>query len=478
MNLLAKPFILACAALGLAGCESTRELIAGPSGPPAGEQGFVRGFLGGVAAEEPTAAAIARSVLSSGGTAADAAAAAGFALTVTLPSRAGLGGGGACLVYHPRRDAPEAVLFMPGSRQSGLSGADRPAAVPLMARGLFALTTRMEGARPFEEMVVPAEQLARFGAPVSRALHADLTVARGPLLADPNARAVFARADGSLVAVGERIINTALGGTLTALRGQGVGDMHQGALARRLVEVVPQAGGGDMTLAELRAALPVVRPAFVQDAAGGDRVGFLPVDGGLAAAGSFRALAAGQGLVQAQARGLAVGRAARDGLGTDAAALLASAELTTGAFPTLPASTALTVFDRNGGAVTCVFTMNNLFGTGRMAPGLGFLLAAAPDIGAVQPPLVAAAIGWNPNLRAFRMAVSASGQAAAPMAVAGPLAAQMLRATAAGDAVVANSPEPGRAQLAICPRYLPGRPQDCVAVSDPRGLGVALGAVD
>jgi len=138
----------------------------------------------------------------------------------------------------------------------------------------------------------------------------------------------------------------------------------------------------------------------------------------------------------------------------------------------------LTVFDRNGGAVSCVFTMNNLFGTGRMAPGLGMLLAAAPDVGAVQPPLVSAAIGWNPNIRAFRMAIAASGQQAAPMAVAGPLAAQMLRATAAGDAVVANSPEPGRAQLGVCPRYLPGRPQDCTAASDPRGLGVALGAVD
>jgi gamma-glutamyltranspeptidase/glutathione hydrolase len=41
-----------------------------------------------------------------------------------------------------------------------------------------------------------------------------------------------------------------------------------------------------------------------------------------------------------------------------------------------------------------------------------------------------------------------------------------------------NSPAPGRTQLAACPRYLPGRPQECVAVSDPRGLGVALGAVD
>ena len=478
MHLLHKPLLAAFAALTLTGCETARELVSGPSGPPAGEQGFVRGFLGGVAAEEPNAAAVARAVLSAGGTAADAAAAAGFALTVTLPSRAGLGGGGACLVYHPRREAPEAVIFLPGERQGGLGNADRPAAVPLMARGLFALTTRMQGARPFEELIAPAEQLARFGAPVSRALGADLAAVRGPLLTDPGARAVFARADGSLVPVGERITNTALAGTLTTLRGLGVGDMHQGALARRLVETVPQAGGGDLTLQELRAALPAVRPAVLQDSRGGDRIGFVPLDGGLAAAGAFRALAAGQNLDQAQARGLAVGAAARAGQGGDALALLGQAELPPGNFPNLPASTAVTVFDRQGGAVTCVFTMNNLFGTGRMAPGMGMLLAAAPATGAVQPPLLAQAIAFNPTLRAFRMAVAGSGQRAAPMAVAGPLAASLLRNTAAGDAVVANSPEPGRAQLAICPRYLPGRPQECSAVSDPRGLGVALGAVD
>jgi gamma-glutamyltranspeptidase/glutathione hydrolase len=136
-------------------------------------------------------------VLSAGGTAADAAAAAGFMLSVTLPSRAGLGGGGACVVYHPRRDAPEALIFMPGARQGGTETADRPAAVPMMARGLFALTTRMQGARPFEELIAPAEQMARFGAPASRALVADLAVVGGALLADPNARAVFTRPDGT-----------------------------------------------------------------------------------------------------------------------------------------------------------------------------------------------------------------------------------------------------------------------------------------
>ncbi|HLB07420.1 MAG TPA: gamma-glutamyltransferase, partial [Alphaproteobacteria bacterium] len=68
-------------------------------------------YTGGIAADEPNAALVARELLREGGNAADAAAALYFALAVTLPSRAGLGARGACLLYDPVTASVQALEF-------------------------------------------------------------------------------------------------------------------------------------------------------------------------------------------------------------------------------------------------------------------------------------------------------------------------------------------------------------------------------
>lgn len=461
------------AALLLSGCDTLSSLnnkVFGPSGPPEGQLGYVKGFLGGVAADEPRAVLAAREVLSRGGNAADAAVALGFALSVTLPSRAGLGGGGACLAFAAggksvNGGVPEAVLFPPVGAARG--GGDRPAAVPMLARGLYLLHARY-GHLPFESLVAPAEQLARFGTPTSRALAQDLAVVAGPLLADPGAAAVFSRA-GAPLTEGQPLMQPELATTLSQLRVAGVGDLYVGALARRIADV-SAAAGGPLSLADLRDAVPRLAAPLTLPYRD-DTVSFLPppADGGLAAAAAFQAvLHDPTGVVAAQARAEAVIARWRAS-GGDPNGLLKT-DLPAVSLPALPASTSFVSVDHDGNAVACALTMDNLFGTGRMLSGMGVLLAASPAW--VPPPLLAVALAWNQPTHAFRAAVAGSGQGAAGTAVA----VGMYNTLRTGRPMSAPVPDPGRINVGACAAYLPGGEPSCGWATDPRSVGLATGS--
>ena len=461
-------FLPSCSTLS-----SVSDTVLGTKRPTPGQQGFVSGFLGGVVADEPRAALAGRDVLSSGGTAADAAVAVALTLAVTYPSRAGLGGGGACIAYSPdekgqAKGVPEAVMFTPLAPTSPGTNADRPAAIPMMARGLFLLHARY-GLQPFESLVSSAEQLARTGVPASRALVKDLALVSGPLLTDPGARSVFTL-NGVPLIEGQILRQPDLAGTLAQIRTAGVGDMYQGALARRIAQSSVQIGG-PIQFEDLRVALPKLATPLIRDFRK-DKVAFLPppADGGLAAEAAFDVLANNpDDLGGAASRSLAVAARYRAG-GVTPAQVLAATDLTAGGPTLFPASTSFVTMDRTGSAVACALTLDNLFGTGRILPGLGFLAAASPA--AVPRPLLAAGLVWSDREKAFRAAAAGSGQAGAPIAVA----AALINTLRTGQPMSVPVPDPGRANIIACAKYLPGESSQCGWANDPRESGLAVGS--
>ena len=458
---LSLPLILCLLATGCSTLDSIQRTVFG-GGPRRGQPGFVDGFLGAVVADEPNAALVGKEVLSAGGNAADAAVAVGLSLGVTLPSRAGVGGGGACVAYHPAgKRAPDAILFVPPAVVT-VGGGDRRAAVPMLPRGMFVLHAG-RGRLPFEFLIDKAERLARFGSPVSRAFARDLALVAGPLFADPGARNAYGRGGVPLVE-GQTMTQPDLAATLAQLRVAGVGDLYQGALARRVEQMSPLAGV-PIGLADLRAALPAVQPPAVV-AFGEDQVAFPPTDGGLAAAAALMTLRDRPADVQAALLSSLAAAARWRAGGANSDQVLNGELVAPASVPLYPATTSFAAMDDEGNAVVCAMTMNNLFGTGRMVPGLGFLTAASPAN--VTPPLLAAGLAWSPRRDAFRAAAGGSGQAGSGLAAAAALA-NTLRS---GQPMQSLVPEPGRANVISCARYLPGSEANCGAVADPREFGL------
>ncbi len=458
------PWLSVSLSLLLAGCGSVqkvRTLVAGPPSP------YLSGYIGKVVADEPVAALTGREVLARGGNAADAAAAVGMALAVTLPSRASLGGGGACLAYRAGSAAPDAFLFtpVPGTGAPGAGG--RPASVPMTARGLFLMQARY-GSVSFDDVAKPAARLARSGITVSRALADDLAAVSGPLLADPLAASIFGH-DGTTIGAGDQLLQPDLAGSLDRIALAGVGDLYTGLLSQDYVDGGAAAGAG-LSRTDLREAVPAQsRPLVVQ--AGRDSVAFLPppADGGLGAAAAFRAAEAG-GSAGALAQGtVAAWRAAHPGqvnngdYAAEAQALLDQPG-DGGTLRRLPASTSFVVIDRHGGAVACALTMDNLFGTGRIAGRTGIVLGASPA--RVPTPLLAAAIAWNPGAGSVRAVVAGSGQNQAADAVA-QATANVLHGAPASPVT-----ETGRVNAISCPNG-PDDRASCTATADPRGDGLA-----
>lgn len=506
------------------------------------ESGLV--FFGAVAGDEPNAVIAAEDVLKFGGTAADAAVALALTMTVTMPSSISLGGGGICIVHDPGRKKTEVIDFiaLPGTPNAR---ADRPSAVPTLLRGLTALQVRY-GQSDFRGLLAATEKKARFGHVVSRASAREMALAAKPLFQDPNAQKIFARPDGQPYAEGDRFVQQDLADIYAALRTGGITGFYDGPLAKRMVKAV-QAAGGTLTLEDMQNYLPQWRKPvairyqdqivnFVPPPAGAGVGGSLMLNM-LAAEGRFqgatgdarmhllletakRAFAARPNLLNAagsekQLQAFANPRHALSLMANfdrNKATPISSLDPVPVQIPENPAGTSFVIVDLVGLAVACNLTNYNLFGTGRVAPGTGIVLAVAPGRADRNALSLGPVIVYDAEFQSFHFAVAGSGGAAALTATTAVLATSLLQGVTLEKAISAPRvhhggapdiavleqsvpngikgalerrghktavvPSLGRVNAAECPLGLDSKSETvaCFVQADPRGAGMAAEA--
>ncbi|MCP5433795.1 MAG: gamma-glutamyltransferase [Alphaproteobacteria bacterium] len=229
----------------------------------------------------PLASEAGRGILRRGGTAADAAIAALFVLSLVEPQSAGIGGGAFLLHYDPdsgkvqsydgRETAPMSAeptrfldadgkpLAFPDAQLSGLS-----VGVP----GFVAMAAKVHaehGALAWPELLAPATRIARDGFSVSGPLARAIAdhAARGAM---PAILATYFDADGMPLGAGAHLASPAYAETLVRLAKGGPRAFYEGPLAEEIVASVAEAPRpGGLTLADLQSYEakerdPVCRP--------------------------------------------------------------------------------------------------------------------------------------------------------------------------------------------------------------------------
>ena len=316
--------------------------------------------------DEPFAVKIGAATLAQGGSAVDAATAMYFAMAVTYPVAAGLGGGGICIVHDPAHNQSEEFDFL--ARDASAGGAY---AVPGNVRG-FAVMQNAYGLIPWQKVVAPAEGYARAGFPISRALAARLAEAANVVRLDAGMASEFLDESGNVKSAGSIATNIDLADTLSAIRAKGPDAFYSGAVADKIV-AYSTAQNGALTAAELAAyRAGQVTPGVTQ--IGSDYVALPAAHTG---AGAF-AGALLDNLTRAQST--PAGQA-----DAEAAVIVAVKQTLSGFHLTsLPKDLGATGFaaaDATGQAIACAVTMNGPFGSGHTALGTGVTLARAPSSG-------------------------------------------------------------------------------------------------
>ncbi len=405
-------------------------------------------FKGGLAADEPHAALAGRDVLKAGGNAVDAATAIYFNLAVTMPSSAGLGGGGVCIVYDAQTNKTMVLEFL-AKAQNGGNPSKRANAVPANLAGFHALHARY-GRLPWSQLLAPAEGLARFGIRVSRAFSYDLNKIGEALLVESSARKIFSRQVlGGLLLEGDKWIQPNLANMLGSIRKSGAAALYRQPGADSFAAAV-KSGGGSLSANDLLNFKPAWRNP-IKVPLGDISVYFTPppAAGGAIAAEMLAMMLYNQRFDESpldvrphliietaiRAYGDRSSWMRPDGQSSVEPSDLVLASRLAPLMSTYnpdshvpvstlnpasidmredPSATTFAVMDADGAGIACALTMNGLFGNGLIATGSGILMAAAPGSGGRGPISLGPMLAVDHFTNDFFFAGAASGGVAAP----------------------------------------------------------------
>ncbi|EIG60303.1 gamma-glutamyltranspeptidase [Bradyrhizobium sp. WSM1253] len=253
---------------------------------------------GMVVAQEKISALVGADILRRGGNAVDAAVATGFAMAVTYPRAGNIGGGGFMVIHSTERNeditidyretapaatTPQIFLGADGkpdaakSRDSAL-GVGVPGTVAGLA---LALEKYGSGRFTLAQLLEPAMALARDGFLVGDDIADTLPGWHKRLVRWPSSARIFSRPDGTPLSEGDRLVQSDLAETLSAVAAQGPRGFYEGPVAEKLAKAVADAGG-IMTPADLKSYQAVIRAPVRGTYRGYDIVSMpLPSSGGV-----------------------------------------------------------------------------------------------------------------------------------------------------------------------------------------------------
>jgi len=250
-----------------------------------------------VVAQERIAAQVGADILRQGGNAVDAAVATGFALAVTYPRAGNIGGGGFMVIHSAGRNEDAAIDY----RETGPAAITRDIflgpdgkpdsdksrnsalgiGVPGTVAGLaLALEKYGSGRFTLAQILKPAIELARDGFVIADDMADTLSDMYRRMGRWPNSAKAFSRSDGTPLQEGDRLIQSDLAATLSAIAEQGPRGFYEGPVAERLAKVVHD-GGGIMTVDDLKSYQAIIRSPVRGSYRGYDIVSMpLPSSGG------------------------------------------------------------------------------------------------------------------------------------------------------------------------------------------------------